>query len=187
MNWTAIVPLKAEDARKSRLAEALSSSERKALARRLFAHVSAVLEEHPQIEKTHVLAAARPEGWAGAWIVDRGRGLNAELEAARAALGARRLLVVLGDLPLLRCADLDALLEGAARRGAAIAPDRHGTGANALVLCDGAELAFCFGPDSFRRYRAQLPDAAIVEREGLALDLDTPDDLAFAKAQGFRF
>ncbi len=186
MKWTAIVPFKAKPEPKSRLADALTAPDRIALARRLLAHVTQVLGGHREIEETVLLAAERPQSWTGPWIADQGRGLNGELEAARLSLGERWLLIVHADLPLLRAAELDALLGAAARSGSAIAPDRHGSGTNALALCDASVLAFCFGPDSFRRHRAQLPDAAIVKEEGLGLDLDTPADLARAIARGFR-
>ena len=64
----------------------------------------------------------------------------------------------------------------------AIVPDRHGTGTNALVLAPPDAIAPAFGPGSCARH-AELGQRAghtvEVERlESLALDLDTPADLA---------
>jgi 2-phospho-L-lactate guanylyltransferase len=65
---------------------------------------------------------------------------------------------------------------------ALIVPDRHGTGTNALLLTPPGALAPSFGPDSCERH-AQLARAAgthaeVVEVPSLALDVDTPEDLA---------
>jgi 2-phospho-L-lactate guanylyltransferase len=183
-DWVAIVPLKTAGDRKTRLAERLSAEERAALSRRMFAHVVDVLKANPRI-KVVVLSYQRPDGWDGAWVADAGRGLNGELEAARAALGQTGLLVLHADLPLLESADVDALLTGAERQEIAIAPDRHGSGTNGLALMPGARIAFRFGPDSFRLHREQAARGAVVERPGFGLDLDTPDDLAAAEDAGF--
>ena len=112
--------------------------------------------------------------------------LNPELEAARATLGTGPLLILHADLPLLQQADVDAVLDEAEAVGIALAPDRHGTGTNALALCNGRSVTFQFGADSFPRHFEQDSDAAVIRREGLALDLDTPEDLERALAAGFR-
>jgi 2-phospho-L-lactate guanylyltransferase len=184
--WAAIVPLKTAGDRKTRLSDRLSAEERAALSQHMFAHVVEVLETHPRIASIAVLSDQRPEQWTGAWILDEARGLNAELEAARVRAGETGLLILHADLPLLEPADIDALIGAAEAQGVAIAPDRHGSGTNALALLPGAPIAFRFGPDSFRLHRAQAPDSMVVERQGLALDLDTPGDLAAAEAAGFR-
>jgi 2-phospho-L-lactate guanylyltransferase len=183
-DWIAIVPLKTAGDRKTRLADRLSAQERTALSKRMFAHVVGVLEGNPRIEVV-VLSDQRPDGWDGAWIADEGRGLNAELEAARASLTQAALLVLHADLPLLERADVDALIAAAEGQRVAIAPDRHGSGTNGLALMPGARIAFRFGPDSFRLHRTQVPASAVVERPGFGLDLDTPDDLAAAENTGF--
>ena len=67
-----------------------------------------------------------------------------------------------------------------ARRGVAIAPDKTGRGTNALALRPPDALRFSFGIDSFAKHRAAagaLP-FVVVDRPGLAFDLDTPEDLA---------
>ena len=186
MIWSALVPLKPAAERKSRLAEVLSGDERAMLSQRLFDHVATVLAAVPDVAIVTLLADRRPSGWSGGWsggwIADTGRGLNAELQAAAVA---RPLLVIHADLPLLSVADVEALLAAAEGSGCAIAPDRHGSGTNALALADARGFAFGFGAGSFARHRAQAADAAVVERLGLGLDLDTPDDLDAAAAAGW--
>ena len=70
----------------------------------------------------------------------------------------------------------------AGRRGLVIVPDRHGTGTNALVLSPPDAIEPSFGPGSFARHVAAAEAAGVPHRveevPGLALDVDTPDDLA---------
>jgi 2-phospho-L-lactate guanylyltransferase len=180
VSWTAIVPLKGAGERKSRLAGTVTPAGRIALSEAMLAHVAAVLGAHPRISRLVLLSAAPPLDWAADWKRDEGRGLNAELEAV-ATEGDR--LVIHADLPLLCAPDLDALLDAAAP--VAIAPDARGQGTNALALRDGVPLVALFGEESFARFRAAWPGAAIVRRPGLALDVDTPVDLARARSAGF--
>jgi len=185
MIWSALVPLKPPASRKGRLASRLSSDERQRLSRYMFERTIATLRDVPAIGTVHLLSADRPAGWTAAWYRDEGRGLNRELEAARAALGPVPLLVIHADLPLVARTDIEALLERAEERGCALAPDRHGEGTNAVALTPGFDFQFAFGPGSYKLHHAQAPDAARVERDGLALDCDTPDDLDRAFAAGF--
>ncbi len=151
----------------------------------MFDYVIGVLSATPAIGRIALLAPDAPALWPHAWIEDRARGLNIELEAFQAAEGLVDLLIIHADLPLLSCADIDALLQAATHTGVAIAPDRHGRGTNALALRAGAALRPRFGPDSLAQHLRDAPKAAVVRRQGLALDVDTPEDLAMAQASGF--
>lgn len=179
--WTAIVPWKTAGRRKTRLAPALSPPERDRLAQALFDRVISVLQACPAVGRISVLSETRPTRDDLDWLPDRGRGLNAELQAAQIA-GPR--LIIHADLPLVTADDVETLLT-AARGGGAIAPDRHGTGVNALALDTGVTVRFRFGPDSFARHQRQAgARLTVVARPGLALDVDTPDDLAEALRLG---
>lgn len=188
--WRAIVPFRAADeggvGAKTRLVGRLGASARAALAIAMALHVLETLGRCPLVGSITVLAPARP-AFASAgidWITDHGRGLNCELAAAIGAAQAGRVFVIHADLPLLAPTDIAALLDAAVAAGAAIAPDRARAGTNALALVDPAGLQPAFGPGSFALHRAMLPDAALVERAGLALDIDTPADLDRALAAG---
>lgn len=183
--WNAIVPFKTAGQRKTRLAPALSPPERDRLAQALFDRVVGVLDASPAVGRISVLSEARPETRPGQtdvdWLPDRGLGLNAELQA----LGiAEPRLIIHADLPLVTPDDVETLL-AAAHGGGAIAPDRHGTGVNALALDSGVTMEFGFGPGSFAHHRKQ-GRLMVVARQGLALDIDTPEDLAEAVRLGFR-
>jgi 2-phospho-L-lactate guanylyltransferase len=114
--------------------------------------------------------------------------------AARAALervsaeGCRHALVLPADLPLLRTADLEALVR-AADADVVIAPDRHRIGTNALVLSPPLVLTPRFGGASFTAHRAAARRAGLrtrtVVRRGIAFDIDVDSDLrALAMARG---
>jgi 2-phospho-L-lactate/phosphoenolpyruvate guanylyltransferase len=183
--WTAIVAMKAEGKRKTRLAAHLSAIGREELSENLFYHVVRMLQQCVSVVRIIVLSDGPLLMSGPDWIADKGAGLNAELERARFAAGRVPLLILHADLPLLTVADVDAMI-AAATDGLAIAPDNHGTGTNALAIGDSRSFELCFGLDSFRLHQAQAPDAAIVSgRPGLSLDIDTVDDLDEAIRLGF--
>lgn len=186
MRWTALVPIAAADKRKTRLSGVLSPQERVALTDAMLDHVLGRLRGCARIGEIVLLSPDPPPGVPA--IRDGGRGLNAEIGRARTAIGGVPLLVIHADLPLLRTDEADAMLSAAEAGGAAIAPDRHLTGTNAVAIVDGAPFAWRFGPGSFDLHRAGLPAGhAVVRRPGLAADCDTPNDLTEALASGFRF
>jgi 2-phospho-L-lactate/phosphoenolpyruvate guanylyltransferase len=118
-----------------------------------------------------------------------GQSAAAELGLRHAlAIGFERALLVPGDTPLLDAADVDALLQRCEREpvGAAIVPDRHGTGTNALVLAPPDALTPAFGPGSRERHEQLARECGTSHRvealPSLGLDVDTPDDLAELRA-----
>jgi 2-phospho-L-lactate guanylyltransferase len=182
MSWTAIVPIKPADERKSRLAAILWPGERLALSDSMLRHVLDLLDAVPSITRVMTLSRQPLAGREDNWLVDRGRGLNAELQHALDP-DSSRLMILLADLPLIARADLAALIAATAGDGVAIAPDRRRQGTNALAFDRLGDFRFGFGPGSFGLHRQSAgPRARIVEREGLALDVDLPEDLIAACA-----
>ena len=120
--------------------------------------------------------------------VQRGMGLNEGLEQARfdaLADDIGTMVILHGDLPNLQATDVETLLNALPADGSpgvSIAPDRAGTGTNALVLRPPGLIHFRFGVGSFARHLAEVESAGVplvaVNRAGLAFDLDTPEDLA---------
>jgi 2-phospho-L-lactate guanylyltransferase len=102
-------------------------------------------------------------------------GIQHALEA-----GYDRAVLVPGDTPLLQPDEIAGLIAGT--RAVVVVPDRHGTGTNALVLWPPDAIEPSFGPDSFARHLAAAEAAGVPHRveevPGLALDVDTPSDLA---------
>ncbi len=185
MDWTAIVPFNFGRPCKTRLAPLLSEEERAALAFAMAAHVVAVVAATPGIAAVRVIAPVDPMLAPALWIADQGRGLNAEMEAARDAVIPEPVLFIHADLPLLGTADVRALLDAAEVAGSAIAPDMEGRGTNAIALADGRAFAPAFGIDSLGAHRHLLADTMLVERDGLSCDIDDAQSLAAATARGF--
>jgi len=189
----AIVPAKRFATAKRRLEGALPDGARRALAEAMLGDVLTALRRVAAIDELLVVSAdpdaRRIAAACGARALDEPAGGGLDRAVARAAglareLGAARALCVAGDCPLLDPLELQALLEAprAAERFAAIVPDRHGTGTNGLLLSPPDALQPRYGPGSCARHlelaRAAGLSAELVPLASLALDVDTPDDLA---------
>lgn len=191
MSCWAIIPVKAAPGGKSRLAGVLDEDARKALVRAMTGHVVHAAQLARLIDRVAIVGPSRqglPESVA--LLADPGKGLNAALHSAVAeagSLGASRIVIVAGDLPGVAPSDLDRLASTPGN-GAAIAPDRHEQGTNALSLPWPAArgFSFAFGPDSFARHRAEAEglglEIEVIRSNGLACDIDEPPDLADASA-----
>lgn len=185
--WTAILPLKLSEDRKSRLAPVLSLGERRDLGDRTALHVITQLRAVAVIDTILMLSPRPVAEWAVKHVLDQGRGLNAEPDSVVAGITGP-ILIIHGDLPLVAAEDISVLIDAADASGCAIAPDRHGLGTNALALTKlPSDFTFAFGPDSFALHKQRLGSTlALVKRDGLACDIDTQDDLAQAMAQNFK-
>jgi 2-phospho-L-lactate guanylyltransferase len=183
MTLRALVPLKALSLAKSRLADVLPPDERRRLVLSMAEHVLAVVRE--AVDETILLATQPiPELGDVPMLLDTADELNANLERAVQSLAARPgdgVLVVFADLPLLDRDDMAALIAASAQ-GLAIAPDRLGVGVNAIGFRPPLALNFCFGPGSRQGFEAEAARlgrrAVLVERPGLALDIDDAESLA---------
>jgi 2-phospho-L-lactate guanylyltransferase len=183
-SW-ALVPVKARSAGKQRLAQVLNEVQRAALIRLMLAQALTALQESALIDAVAVLTSD-PEALPSTATVlaDRGAGLNDSLQHALAQLSARgatRVTVLFADLPLVSAADVTRLVRAAGATGLALAPDHTGSGTNALTLSVPTQFRFQFGAGSCARHlleseRCGAP-AIIVNREGLAFDIDEPSDL----------
>ena len=104
--------------------------------------------------------------------------------AERAMIGSTPNVGVLqGDLPALQTADLIGALDAARSHRRSFVADRHGTGTTALFAF-GTPLEPRFGPDSRARHRGSGAIELAGGWPGLRCDIDTPDDLAVARALG---
>jgi 2-phospho-L-lactate guanylyltransferase len=181
-----VIPIKAPGACKTRLAGVLDDAARRDLVARMLDHVVATARAASGIDDVMLLGPARhgmPESMRR--LDDPGQGLNAALTSATrvaAGAGVERLLFVSADLPWLVPGDLTALV--ALPAGVAgIAPDRAGTGTNALSLPgrDATRFAPHFGIGSFAAHRREARRLGIgleiIATPTLAFDVDLPADL----------
>ena len=186
MTCWVVIPFKEPGQAKGRLAKALSEAERAALASAMLHHVVGVARAANHAQQISLLGPTRlglPDDIP--LLADPGTGLNPALHAALAhvsQLGGSRMIVLFADLPLLTSLDIE-LLALAPPETIAIAPDRHGTGTNALSLPlpRAKSFTFAFGPDSFAQHHAEAYRLGIgieeVHSQGLARDIDMPEDL----------
>jgi len=182
-----IIPVKPPHQAKSRLSEVLGEDERAELAGAMLRHVHQAACEAQGIEQIALLGPSRLGLPADVLLLaEPGGGLNPAVECAFghvAAEGADRMIVLFADLPLLTSQDVERLAT-APKGTIAIAPDRHGTGTNALSLPIPAAkgFTFAFGTDSFAAHRAEAGRwglrIEVVHSPGLARDVDVPEDLA---------
>ena len=117
---------------------------------------------------------------------DEPRGIGAAIRHALADVGvASPRAVLLGDLPALDPADLDAALALAAGEARAFVADEEGTGTSLVTAAPGVELVAEFGADSAARHRELgLVELPIASGSTLRRDVDTPEQLAAAAALG---
>jgi 2-phospho-L-lactate guanylyltransferase len=187
---TAVLPVKRFAEAKRRLASGIDDERREAVVAAMLDDVLEAIGEARSIERTIVVSdearAAASADMAGAEVVpDPLEGGHPEAALAGIAraeqLGAGCVALLPGDCPLLDPRELDRLLTGLPAHYAAIVPDRHGTGTNALVLTPPQAIRPAFGEGSCARHVAAARKAgvpfAVEEMASLALDLDTPADV----------
>jgi 2-phospho-L-lactate guanylyltransferase len=188
---TAILPVKRFGAAKQRLAALLGPDPRATLVAAMLDDVLAGIGRAAQLERTIVVTgepgAERAAGERGCQVVadrlDAGHSEAAALGIERALEhGAECAALLPGDCPLLDPAELDGALARMSPGRVAIVPDRHGTGTNGLLLAPPDAIEASFGPGSRERHerlvRAAGLDPVLERLDSLALDLDTPEDLA---------
>lgn len=189
MSVYALIPAKSLVEAKSRLSSAASPEERAAVSLEMLRSIVGQVRQVPAVDVCAVVSAdaavleeARRLGAIP--LPEQSPGLNRALEGARAwAVGqsAGALLVVLSDLPLASAADIAEVLRLTDRTPVALAPSKDG-GTNVLALRPPDAIPFRFGRESARYHRFEAArrglTVALLERDTLAFDVDTADDLA---------
>ncbi|WP_203136620.1 2-phospho-L-lactate guanylyltransferase [Microbacterium sp. JZ31] len=192
-SWTVVIPVKGSTG-KSRLAHPDRAGLASAIALDTIdavcraEHVGAVVVVTSDGELA-LQAVSDPGGTVRPTVrvvPDPGDGLNPAVAAGLAAADPTRpRAALLGDLPALDPADLDAVLERAAAHERAFVADVEGTGTTLLTGRPGAALAPAFGADSAARHAAAgftslpVPEASTVRR-----DVDTAAQLREAAHLG---
>jgi 2-phospho-L-lactate guanylyltransferase len=182
----ALVPLKHHGEAKTRLAGLLSVEERIELKEASTADVVAAVEAAYGITAITVVSSGsakrRLATRLGAdFFDDAGLEWNDALLAAMRRVAEPCAVVVSADIPLLRPDELERLVDAAPERGIAIGRALDG-GTNVVALRPPAALRTCFGEHGSARLHAELAERAglsrsVVDLPGIALDLDSPDDV----------
>ena len=193
-----VVPMKPLAQAKSRLSANLNEAQREALGANLLRRVlraligpapglaeDGVLDEvwvvggDPQVER--IASEERAH-----WYRDEWDGVNETLDGSfeRILGSGRAAMFVPGDLPFLMPKDVHGFVAASGHlKNVTLAPARLGGGTNGVLLVPGLPHTFKaqLGPDSFKRHLSQASSSgismAIYYSMGLALDLDTFDDL----------
>jgi 2-phospho-L-lactate guanylyltransferase len=187
MTCWVIIPVKGPEHGKQRLAEILAPAARRKLVRAMLEKVVAASERAVTTDGTFILGPSQ-HGLEVPLLTDPGGGLNAALTSALAEAergGASRAVFIAADLPQITPREAE-LLALAPDGSAAIAPDRHGVGTNALSLPLPAArgFTFAFGPDSFALHSEETRriglELEVIHSPGLMRDIDLPADLGDA-------
>ena len=188
----AVIPVKPFRIALGRLADALTPKERWQLQHAMLEDVLEACRQSPGVDPLVVTAdheavrLARREGADVVADYNPPRGMNAAVRLGLVRAGMRRAeaaLVLPADLPLITSEDLRSLV-GAATGApeVVLVPSRDGTGTNALLLTPPGVLEPELGPGSLARHLQQASrrgcPARCIRLPGVALDIDTPDDLA---------
>lgn len=187
----ALVPAKALEQAKTRLAALLSEDERRRLALGMLEDVVRALQSVPRID---TIAVVSPDSDVIERAVELGvqaiaeppsaRGINEALSYGQDVMSRQRpdaLLVVLADVPAVKASEIEAVLDALpSDRGIVICPSNAG-GTSALALRPYDILPFRFGANSFEAHTAEasVRDLAttVLQIDSLARDIDEPDDL----------
>jgi 2-phospho-L-lactate guanylyltransferase len=188
VNLLIAIPIKPFGVAKARLSPVLDARGRSLLGRTIAAHT---VGEAKATGARVVVVTGDPgvSEWARDLGVDvvvesveHGTGLNGA--AAAAAAEAERTgsdwMILHADLPHLTRNDLKAAIDRFAPGRYVLAPSYDG---GTTLLMGTGTFPFRYGSASFHHHlRSAGENAVVLVRTGLALDLDTPDDLAAARA-----
>jgi 2-phospho-L-lactate guanylyltransferase len=192
MGVWAVVPVKELERAKMRLAPLVPPEVRQALMLAMFEDVLAAVATAQGLDGLAVVtvdaAARRLANRYGARIIEIGArdGHTGAVTAAARLLageGCPGMLTLPGDIPLVTASEISQLLEAHAPQPAfTIVPSRDERGSNAIICSPPDAVPLRFGEDSFFPHLAAAEACGIrptvLRLQGIALDLDTPEDLA---------
>ncbi|CAH0992602.1 Phosphoenolpyruvate guanylyltransferase [Sinobacterium norvegicum] len=191
MSLAVLIPTKALNDVKQRLAPLLNAEQR----RRLFeAMLRDLLQQIGRVDSVNsVLLIGGDEEIAsiatdnGAyWLAERGNDLNAAVTQGVAALkasGRGQVLILHGDLPLAGADEISQLISSHYQQNKQISlvADNAGQGTNALLVNTDCAVEFSYGEGSLQRHEEQFKDQGIdyqtLGLPGLGFDIDTPNDV----------
>ena len=193
-----LIPLKDPTNAKTRLAELLSTEERRRLAWAMFEDVSRAIVDARKPDRvvmvssfTPTIERARSLGW-DVLIEESQISESASVDWASRMLSERGFDTVMrlpADLPLVRAEDIDELLSiELDSPGALLVPSREGTGTNAIIRTPPALFSSRFGPNSLALHKQEAARAGvecvIVNNARIALDIDDPADVELLMEDG---
>jgi 2-phospho-L-lactate guanylyltransferase len=192
-----LLPVKNLANAKQRLASVLDQSERTELAQSMLADVVEAIAAYASDEVA--LATSDPfamelAGQYGFEVIPDESNVS-ETDAIEMATrvcqdrGIESTLVVPGDIPLIEAGDIRAIYEACPDAGAVLVPSKDKRGTNAVLRRPASLFPLRFGNDSFMPHLAAAiatnKSCVVLSLPGIALDIDTPEDLReLAEAAG---
>jgi 2-phospho-L-lactate guanylyltransferase len=177
-----IVPVRDASSAKSRLAAgggAKADARRASLAAAIALDTVSAARAAREVGEL-IVVGSLAEPLEGVRVMDDpGHGLLVAIGAGLAAADpAAPTAVLLGDLPALQPADLDAALVAASEHHWAFVPDAAGTGTTLVVAAAGLPHSLRFGTDSAEQHSdAGYAELDVRENSGLRRDVDTLEHL----------
>jgi 2-phospho-L-lactate guanylyltransferase len=194
MNVVALMPVKGFCNAKQRLTPFLNGAAREILAETMFRDVLCQVRSARGLGATFVVTGddkvAAIALAAGVEVIREPteNGETGAVDFARGKLksaGYEAVLILPGDMPLVRAADIEQMLARVPRDAAApfalLVPSHDRLGTNALLLAPPDVIKLRFGYDSFTFHSGQVSAHGLpirfIENEHIALDIDEPKDL----------
>jgi len=180
----AAVAIKPFGVAKERLSTVLDSNTRALVGMAVAEHTLAAVAAagaKPAVVTGHDEVARWAARLGFATVRETAPGLDSAADSVIAAADGRPWAIIHADLPLVTAMEIDLIVEALARNHSVLAPSADG--GTTVVASELDHFEFRYGPGSFRRHLRSATLAgtvAVVIRKGLALDLDTPQDLATA-------
>ena len=202
MEVSALIPVKGFSNAKQRLSSLLDGANRELFAEVMFRDVLKQVLKARGLAETFVVTGddkvADIATSLGAQLIREKveRGETDAVDFARLELkrlGREAVLVIPGDLPLIRSGDIDEVLaqipNGESLPFALLVPSHDRMGTNALLLAPPDIIKLRFGYDSFSYHMSQVSAQGLpvrfIENERIALDIDEPKDLQRFLSFGF--
>ena len=202
MKVSALIPVKGFSNAKQRLSPLLDGADRELFAEVMFRDVLKQVLKAQGLAETFVVTGddkvAEIATNFGAQLIREKveRGETDAVDFARLELkhlGREAVLIIPGDLPLVRSGDIEEILaqipNGASFPFALLVPSHDHMGTNALLLAPPDIIKLRFGYDSFSYHVSQVSAQGLpvrfIENERVALDIDEPKDLQRFLSFGF--
>ena len=195
MKYNALIPVKSLGTAKSRLASSFTQHQRERLVLDMLQHVLCVLLDSELFEKVSVVSSdkqvlEKAYLWGAQAVIEEYHGHNQALHAAalrEISEGVTTLLTISADLPLLTPQEIRCFYKQSLQYDVVLAPSRDGTGTNAIMVHPPLAVPYVFGPGSLQSYIDAAKQKCLSYSKfhsiGLALDIDTTDDLDEAETQ----
>lgn len=190
MSVCAVIPVKALTNTKRRLSRVLSLQERRQLTLAMMKDVLSAVKKS-KVDRTVVIGndlelKAVASEFGASYLTQKSSGLNLAIKEATdccVQFGAKALLVLPADIPMLSRFDVDRMIElkeNCGEKSMVLSPSYNG-GTNALLFSPSDGFFTCFGTRSFRKHVELAKQKNLRQKYycslGVIMDIDSAPDL----------